>query len=748
MRRAWFAASVVLVCLASSPLLSRPAPSAVDFVRDVRPIFEKHCYDCHGPEKQMNGFRLDRRSDARRGGTGVMIGGTAASSRLYLRLVGSNYGRQMPVEGDPPTSAEIETIRRWIDEGAVWPDEASGDPPVVPLDAVAVDAFAALRRGDRAAFLAAVLHDAKLSTLRGPGGATPLMIAALYGDAALVQTLLDAGADPNVANDTGATALHWSVTDLQKVKLLIARGADVDARSAFGRTPLLAAASIRGNSAVVALLLDKGANPSAASAAGLGPMTAVAEAAKQDDEPMVRLLLARGADISKTGAPALAFAIRSQCDGCVEAIAAKLPPPVMSVAMALAAPPLGRAVATPVLLDRGADPRMKNPAGFPILVLAAGSSAMPVDAVKALLARGADVNATGPNGETALELARRHGENPLSRLLLDAGAREPEAQPVSSAFAPAASPAAAIERSLPPLQRADVEFLRKTGCVSCHNNTQAAETVALARARGVRVDEAVASSQLARIAAYAADWRERNLQGVGIAGDTGSMAAMLNGMAAERYPADFTTDAMARFVRLQQRPDGSWLPFGNRPPLEANVVKVTVEAMRALRVYAAPSDRQLAGDVIGRGAAWLRRLNPETVQDRVWHLVGLHDMRADGQAIAAAAARIAAAQRADGGWAQLPGLQSDAFATGEALVALLETGAMRPQDPVARRGLDYLLKTQLADGSWFVRRRAVPLQPYTDAGFPHDKDQFISASATHLATQALLLATSGSRRTH
>jgi hypothetical protein len=84
-------------------------------------------------------------------------------------------------------------------------------------------------------------------------------------------------------------------------------------------------------------------------------------------------------------------------------------------------------------------------------------------------------------------------------------------------------------------------------------------------------------------------------------------------------------------------------------------------------------------------------------------------------------------------------MSSDAYATGEALVALLETEAMRPRDPAVRRGLDYLLRTQLADGSWFVARRAVPLQPYTDAGFPHGRDQFISASATHFATQALLL---------
>ena len=711
----------------------------VEFVRDVQPIFAKHCYDCHGTEKQMNGFRLDRRASARRGGTAVMIGGTAASSRLYLRLIGSTYGRQMPVEGDRPTATEIDTIRRWIDQGAVWPDSASGDPPSVPLDPVAVKAFSALRRGDRQGFLAAIAANPRLSTLRGPGGATPLMIAALYGDASLMTALLAAGADPNVVNDAGATALHWSAGDIEKVRVLLAHGADVDARSNDGRTPLLAAAAVRGNSAVVALLLDKGANPSAFSAAAFGPVTAVTEAAKQGDEAMVRLLLARGTDVAKTGGPALAFAIRSQCDGCIEAILAKLPPPLLSSAMTLAAPPLGRALATPALLERGADPRAKNPAGFPILLLAAGSSAMPVEAVKALLARGADVNATGPNGETALDMARRHGDTPLSALLVGAGARAAAPVPSPASFAPASSALAAIQRSLPVLQRADVEFLRKTGCVSCHNNTQAAQTVALARARVIHIDEAIAASQLASIAAYAGEWRERHLQGVGIPGDAGTMSAMLTGMAAERYPADFTTDAMARFVRLQQRADGSWLPFGSRPPLEANAIKVTVETIRALKVYAAPSDRRLADEAIARAASWLRQLHPEAVQDRVYLVVGLHEIGADRQTVAAAAARVAATQRTDGGWAQLPGMSSDAYATGEALIALLETGAMRPQDPVVRRGLDYLLNTQFADGSWFVARRSVPLQPYTDAGFPHGRDQFISASATHLATQALLL---------
>lgn len=94
-------------------------------------------------------------------------------------------------------------------------------------------------------------------------------------------------------------------------------------------------------------------------------------------------------------------------------------------------------------------------------------------------------------------------------------------------------------------------------------------------------------------------------------------------------------------------------------------------------------------------------------------------------------------QHSDGGWAQLPTLESDAYATGQALYALLESGAMLPSDPAYRRGVDFLLKRQLSDGSWFVRTRALPIQPLFDAGFPHGPDAFISAAGTNWAALAL-----------
>ena len=73
---------------------------------------------------------------------------------------------------------------------------------------------------------------------------------------------------------------------------------------------------------------------------------------------------------------------------------------------------------------------------------------------------------------------------------------------------------------------------------------------------------------------------------------------------------------------------------------------------------------------------------------------------------------LLAQQRPDGGWGQLPSLQSDAYATGQSLVALKEAGGLSATDPAYKRGIAFLLKTQLEDGSWYVRSRAIPFQPF------------------------------------
>jgi len=107
--------------------------------------------------------------------------------------------------------------------------------------------------------------------------------------------------------------------------------------------------------------------------------------------------------------------------------------------------------------------------------------------------------------------------------------------------------------------------------------------------------------------------------------------------------------------------------------------------------------------------------------------------------IASAVDDLIAAQREDGGWAQIPGAASDAYATGSALTALQIAGKLSADTAEIERGIRFLLKSQLPDGSWHVVSRSKPFQPYFESGFPHGNDQFISMAATGWATAALVL---------
>jgi N-acyl-D-amino-acid deacylase len=84
-------------------------------------------------------------------------------------------------------------------------------------------------------------------------------------------------------------------------------------------------------------------------------------------------------------------------------------------------------------------------------------------------------------------------------------------------------------------------------------------------------------------------------------------------------------------------------------------------------------------------------------------------------------------------------MESDAYATGTVLVALVQAGQLPPDHAAVQRGIRYLLDAQLEDGSWHVVTRAKGFQPYFETGFPHGKDQFISTAASAWSMLALVL---------
>jgi squalene cyclase len=195
---------------------------------------------------------------------------------------------------------------------------------------------------------------------------------------------------------------------------------------------------------------------------------------------------------------------------------------------------------------------------------------------------------------------------------------------------------------------------------------------------------------------------------------------------------------MARLLKREQLPDGHWRIFAHRPPLESNDIEVTAASMRALQMYAPAGERAAYHDAIARAAAWLRQAVPHCTEERVFQLLGLTWSGAETPIIQRAGQALLAEQRPDGGWAQIPSLESDAYATGRALVALGESKALSVADPAYKRGVSFLLQTQYADGSWYVRTRALPIQPHFESGFPFGRNQFISAAATNWATRALI----------
>jgi hypothetical protein len=109
--------------LLSTTLTAAP----VDFVRDVQPLLQEHCHSCHGPSKQEAAFRLDHKPSAMKGGDfgSAILPGKSADSLLVHAIEGRNPKMRMPRKGDPLSAEQIALIRRWIDEGAVWPDSAS-----------------------------------------------------------------------------------------------------------------------------------------------------------------------------------------------------------------------------------------------------------------------------------------------------------------------------------------------------------------------------------------------------------------------------------------------------------------------------------------------------------------------------------------------------------------------------------------------------------------------------------------------
>jgi len=272
--------------------------------------------------------------------------------------------------------------------------------------------------------------------------------------------------------------------------------------------------------------------------------------------------------------------------------------------------------------------------------------------------------------------------------------------------------------------------------VSCPHNSLISRAVAAASRNGYRVDESLVAEQRRIIASYLESWRERTLQNIPIAGGVDTIGYLMLGTRAAAQSADLATDAQAIWLKRRQMPDGHWPVQTIRPPIESNDIEVTAVSMRALQMYAPLPERQEYRRAVERARDWLATAKADATEERAFRVLGLSWAEARKSVVEGAVRELLAVQQSDGGWAQQPSMASDAYATGEALVALEQAG-IGIGDAAFRRGVEFLLRTELEDGSWFVKSRSEPIQAYFESGFPHRADQWISSAATAWATTAL-----------
>ena len=585
---------------------------------------------------------------------------------------------------------------------------------------------------------------------------TPLHYAVTYGSAEAVRILLQAGADPKACNQAGATPLLYAAWNLAKTQLLVEKGADVNVAQNDGVTPLMVAVSAHSNNDTARFLLAKGANVNALDGFR---NDALMRAAGMSDEESLRLLLSRGANahnLNRHGFGALSNAIAFPDSERIQLLLAagsepnqtntnggmvkKGPIALVHLTPLILAAPYSDEATVSTLLKAGArvndvDIRKMNPLMLSIATDQANSAT-----VRQLITAGANVNAKDGTGEAVLTWARKYRNPQILSALGDAGAEGSELLPAPQ-LAPGTEPASAAEairRSLPQMTRSGNQFFQESGCVGCHHQAIHARAFAAAARAHLNPDPMLRRNFLdAMLTARPLLYSSLPV----LSSPPGDYDTLLNFMISYAdlgEPANELTDLMLHYIAVRQDPSGGWINLGiARAPIEDSSITRTAMAIRTLGRYGWPARQTEFAQRIDRARLWLQSAKALTTYEQAEKLLGLQAAGIPISELQNEAAELRKLQHSDGGWAQTPFLESDAYATGLVLHALFTTGLASPSDAVYRSGVDFLLRTQFPDGSWFVRSRAPKFQPYFESGFPFHHDQWISSMATSLAVMAL-----------
>jgi ankyrin repeat protein len=293
------------------------------------------------------------------------------------------------------------------------------------------------------------------------------------------------------------------------------------------------------------------------------------------------------------------------------------------------------------------------------------------------------------------------------------------------------------------IQKSQKTWYTKERCFSCHQQVLPALAFRLAGEHGIAVDEQAAHADAAAAFGYFSNFARAveysHIIDPALSDGYGMIAADAVGVR-----PSLVTAVYARLLAARQEADGHWETEDERPPQSYSPFTATAVALRAIQLYAHPSQKSDIQERAGRASAWLLAHQPHATEERVYRLLGVFWAGADRATLHKLAAALRATQQPDGGWNSLDGRSSDAYSTGQVLVALHDAGGLAITDPAWQHGIAYLLSTQAPDGTWHVASRLHPPAPvspkYVETGHPYRHDQFISTMGESLAVMALATA--------
>src|SRR5438094_856307 len=278
----------------------------------------------------------------------------------------------------------------------------------------------------------------------------------------------------------------------------------------------------------------------------------------------------------------------------------------------------------------------------------------------------------------------------------------------ASAAAAGADRAASIRdaaaRNLALFQSSQKHWFEVQRCDSCHHQYQPALAYRAAREHGIPFDESIARADAARAFTYAD--LDKNVQYSWVLEPAVDDAFRLIAADAAGVRPNVSTAVVAKVLTARQNRGGDWPSHRQRPPSSYSNFTFTALGVRAIQLYAHPTQKADVAQHVALARRWFESHTPVDTEERTYKLLGLKWSGGSRASRAAAARDLAKTQEADGGWASLDGRASDAYSTGQALVALHDGGGMSITDANWQRGIEWLLKTQAADGSW---RTATPL---------------------------------------